>query len=157
AMFRNYLAAALQNLVRNKFFATVNILGLAIGFAAAILIGLYVRHEYAYDRWIPGHEQTFAVHLLVSGLGANPTRWNTTTSDLGDLLNLEFPEIEAVGRLRVDTPSLRRGMVEANETIYWADPNFFRVVSLPAIAGDVVDALAQPDGIVLTRRMARKY
>jgi len=49
-MFRNYLAAALRNLVRNKLYAGINIIGLTVGFAAALLIALFVADETSYDR-----------------------------------------------------------------------------------------------------------
>ena len=60
-MFRNYLAAALRNLVRNRLYAGINIAGLAVGFAAAILIALFVRDEFSYDTWIPGHGRVYYV------------------------------------------------------------------------------------------------
>ena len=50
-MFRNYLAAALRNLVRNKLYAAINILGLSVGFAATLLIALFVRDELSYDKY----------------------------------------------------------------------------------------------------------
>jgi len=58
-MFRNYLAAALRNLVRNKLYAAINIVGLAVGFAAALLIALFARDELTYDRWLPAFERTY--------------------------------------------------------------------------------------------------
>ena len=69
-MFRNYLAAALRNLVRNKLYAGVNIGGLAVGFAAALLIALFVRDEFSYDRWIPGYERVYAVQDTVTDRSA---------------------------------------------------------------------------------------
>jgi putative ABC transport system permease protein len=68
-MFRNYLAAALRNLVRNRLFAAITIAGLAVGFAAALLIALYVRDELTYDHWIPGHERIYRVagHIVMQG------------------------------------------------------------------------------------------
>src|SRR6185312_6672974 len=101
-------------------------------------------------------ERSFVVRLLVSDVGA-PGGWSTTTTDFGGILKANFPSIEAVARLRVDSGSLRRGQVEANETFYWADPEFFKVIPLPAIAGDPTAALARPDGMVITRRIAQKY
>ena len=56
-MFRSYIAAALRNLARNRVYGAVTITGLAIGFAAAMLIALFVRDEYSYDRFFPGYQQ----------------------------------------------------------------------------------------------------
>ncbi len=73
-MFRNYLAAALRNMSRNKLYAVINIAGLAIGFAGAIFAGLFVRDELTYDRWIPGYEQVFQVMTTYAQFrGATPT------------------------------------------------------------------------------------
>jgi putative ABC transport system permease protein len=60
-MLQNYLAAALRNLLRNGVYAIINILGLALGFAAVILIALFVRDEYSFDRFIPDHERIYNV------------------------------------------------------------------------------------------------
>ena len=68
-MFRNYLAAALRNLARNKLYAAINIVGLAVGFAAAILIALFVRDEFSYDTWIPGHERTYLLTQTITNPG----------------------------------------------------------------------------------------
>jgi putative ABC transport system permease protein len=152
----NIAVTALRNMVANRLLSAINISGLAIGFAAAILIALFVRDEFSYDKWIPGHERSFAVRMLVSGVGT-PGGWSTTTSDLADILKAYFPAIEDTARLRVDSGSLRHGQIEANETIYWADPDFFQVVPLPAAAGNLKTALLRPDAIVITRRIAQKY
>ena len=61
-MFRNYLAAALRNLSRNRLYGGVMIAGMAVAFASAILIGLYLRHELTYDRFIPGHGRVFVIN-----------------------------------------------------------------------------------------------
>src|SRR5262249_30742211 len=71
-MFRNYLAAALRNLARNKLYAGVTILGLAVGFAAALLIGLYVRDELTFDRFIPRNGQVYLVTETLAFSGSKP-------------------------------------------------------------------------------------
>ena len=58
-MFRNYIMGALRNLARNRLYATINIVGLAVGFCAALLIVLFVRDEYTYDRFFPGYRDVY--------------------------------------------------------------------------------------------------
>jgi putative ABC transport system permease protein len=156
-MLKNYLIAALRNLARNRLHATINVVGLAIGFAAAILIYLFVRNELSYDRFLPNHDRTYLVseHLSIPGqsLLATPT----IQHDLAGALKLDFPAIEAVTRLCPDRRTLRHGQTEADENVYWADPNVFDLLPLRALAGDLKTALQSPDGLVLTRNMARKY
>ncbi|MHB1205336.1 MAG: ABC transporter permease, partial [Rhodospirillaceae bacterium] len=155
-MFRNYLAAALRNLVRNRLFAAITIVGLAVGFAAALLIGLYVRDELTYDHWIPGHERIYRVagHIMQGNL-ERPNEFAPLIA--ADALKQEFPEIEAVTRLVQRPVSVGHGDREFQETLSWAEPNLFDVLPLPVLAGDLHTALADPDGVVLTRSLARKY
>jgi putative ABC transport system permease protein len=159
-MFGNYLAVALRNLIRNRLYAGVTIAGLAVGFAAALLIGLYVRDELTYDRFIPGHERVYLFTQTLVLPAARPIESATTPMMLAKPLRADFPEIAEVARL---TPSyfpsaVRRGDFTATEqNTYWADPQFFLVLPLPALAGDLVHALEPPDGVVITRAIARKY
>jgi putative ABC transport system permease protein len=73
-MFRNYLSAALRNIARNRLYAAVNIVGLSIGFAAAIFIGLFVREEVSYERFIPGYEDVYRVSMRFETPRAAPQR-----------------------------------------------------------------------------------
>ena len=98
-MFRNYLAAALRNLERNRLYAGLTVAGLAIGFAAAMLIGLYVRDELTFNQFIPGHERTYRIVQTIQ-LGSSPAiRTNLTPMMLVEPLRLDFPEIEAAARI----------------------------------------------------------
>src|ERR1700748_1525378 len=112
-MIRNYLAAALRNLVRNRLYAAINIIGLAVGFAAALLIVLFVRDEFSYDKWIPGYERTYLIYERYAPPDRAPISVNVTFSDMAKLLPLEFSGIEAVTRLESALLKLRHGDVEA--------------------------------------------
>jgi len=157
-MFRNYLIAALRNLVRNRLYAAINIMGLAIGIATALLIGLFVRDELSYDKWIPGHERTYLLKSIVS---SPATKMRPAMSDGSDFrlapaLRLAFPTI-AIARLNAEEVTLRHGETESIERISWADQDIFKVLPLPALTGDPTTALDRPNTVVLTRTVARKY
>ncbi len=160
-MLRNYLAAALRNLMRNRLYAAINILGLAVGFAAVLLIGLFVRHELTFDRFIPGHEDVYRVSMALTAPDAGSNATDDARLWISQQMKLDFAQIQSIARLANlfgNKQSLRHGSVEGvEERFYWADPNIFEVLPLPAIAGDLKTALDRPDGLVLTRRMARKY
>jgi len=159
-MFRNYLAAALRNLARNRLYAGLTIAGLAIGFAAALLIGLYVRDELTYDQFIPGHERTYRITQTIQLETNKPIYTSLTPMMLVDPLRLDFPEIEAAARISPAyfPPSVRRGdIVVAEQNFVWADPDLFKVLPLPLLAGQHAGALDAPDSVVLTRSAARKY
>ena len=155
-MFHNYVAAALRNLLRNGLYAIINILGLAVGFAAVILIALFVRDEYSFDRFIPAHERIYNVTEVINPPGGGPLRVAVTASNIATAMKLDFPEVEAATRLSGTPAALRHGAIDNAGFIYWADPNFFDVFPLPAHAGNPQEALRKPDGLVLTRTAARR-
>jgi putative ABC transport system permease protein len=159
-MFRNYLAAALRNLARNGVYAGLTIVGLAIGFAAAILIGLYLRHELTYDQFVPGHDRVFLVSQTIMPRDKPKTQLDYTSARLADDLKLDFPQIQYVARLSSASypPAIRRGNVSVSEQAFaFADPDFFKVMPMPVVAGDPATALEASDAVVLTRSEARKF
>jgi putative ABC transport system permease protein len=156
-VWRNYLSAALRNLSRNRLYAALNIVGLAIGLAAGIFAGLYVREELSYERFIPGHENIYRVSMTRQTPGTPPAAFSTAYHRATEWLESDFPEIQATTRLWIVRKAVRRGDVEAQQAVGFADPSFFRVFALPTIAGDLATALSTPDGIVLTRHAARRY
>ena len=159
-MLRNYLAAALRNLARNRLYAGITIAGLAIGFAAAMLIGLFVRDEYSYDKFIPAYQRVFRISQVITLPGAKPTDNQYTPTRLAAALRLDFPEMDTVARFAIQgfPPEVRHGAISAAEQgVEWADPEFFRLMPMPTLAGDLAHALDAPDSVVINRTMARKY
>lgn len=159
-MLRNYLAAAMRNLSRNRLYAGITIAGLAIGFAAAMLIALFVRDEFSYDRFIPHYERVYRISQTIQLGSETPRSVDYTPIVLADALRLDFPQLEIVARAAAAgfPPAVRRGEITAAEQgVTWADPAFFRLMPVPALAGDLAHALDTPDGVVINRSMARKY
>jgi putative ABC transport system permease protein len=157
-MLRSYIAAALRNLLRSRAYAAINLLCLALGFAAAMLIALYVRDEYSYDRFFPDHARIFKIDEILTFPGRPSLFASQTTSDMAQMLGLDFPAIDMTARLVSASVILRRGTIkEPVAPAYWADPNFFRLFPLKAIDGALVDALTRPDSIVLTRKVAQRF
>ena len=155
-MLRNYLAAALRNLLRNRAYAAINICGLALGFAAVILIALFVRDEYSFDRSFPDHERVYRVTETIQIPGQAPFRAAVTSSIIAAGMKLEFTEVEAATRLAPSTVILRRGDIESSTAVYWADPNFLDIFPLRVLVGNPAAALSDPGAIVLTRKIARR-
>jgi putative ABC transport system permease protein len=158
----NYLAAALRNLIRNRTHAAINLFGLALGFAAALLIVLFVRDEYSYDRFFPGYRDVYLLTPTRDPVDRRllAERWDFSLPDLAAKLSVQLPQIATAARIMTadNPPHIRHGQVEADETGFlWVDPSFFRVMPLKSLAGDLQTALAAPDGVVLTRTAARKY
>jgi putative ABC transport system permease protein len=159
-MFRNYLASALGNLARNRLYAAISIFGLAVAFAAAVLIAQFVRNEFSYDHWLPGYQQVYKITdgLVQPGQPAGPDA-DVTQAAIAGQLKTVMPDVIAA-RLMEDVLTVRRGPGDkgvAERDLGWTDPDFFKVFPLPALAGDLSTALRQPDSVVITRSVARKY
>jgi putative ABC transport system permease protein len=155
-VLRHYVAIALRNIARTKLYAAISVTGLAIGFAAATLIGLYVHDELSYDRWLPNHERIYQVSAALS----TGTLSGVAPSDLGNWLASDYPELEAVTRFFVDGAFMADAdnpNRKFNEAIVWADRGTFDVFKFPVLVGTLDGALDQPDSLVLTRTLARKY
>lgn len=156
-MLRNYLAAALRNLVRNRFYAFISVACLSVGLAAAFLAAAYVDHLRSYNRWIAGYEQVYRVSMEYTLPGSATTPLDTTPQDVAAWLALNVKDATAVTRTVSARGALRRGDFEAEETITWTDGHLFDVLPLPIVLGDPQTALQQPDSVALTRSLARKY
>jgi len=154
-MLRGTLAAALKSLTRNKFYAVLNIAGLATGLAAAILLLLYVRDETTFDRMLPA--DAYRVSSAITMPGSETVVFDGTDYALAQGLRQDVPGIAEVARMMPQDWTVRRGDFEANETVYWADASFFSVLPMAAVAGNPATALRAPNSVVLTRGMARKY
>ena len=162
-MWRNYIASALGALSRNRFYAAINIAGLALGVSAALIIALFIRDEYGYDRFIPDYRDVYLLTEtkdMIDRRTDDMERWDSSFPDLAAKLRLQFPQIAATARIMPadNPPHIRHGLIEADETGFvWADPTFFRLMPLKSLAGDLQAALTSPEGVVLTRAAARKY
>jgi putative ABC transport system permease protein len=159
-MLRNYLAAALRNLGRNRLYAGITIAGLAIGFAAAMLVALFVRDEYSYDKFIPGWQHVYRISEVIGTPSAKPIETYYSPVMLAEAFKANFPEMETIARSAIAgfPPEVRHGEISgAEQGAVWADPTFFRILPVPALAGDLVHALDAPDSVVIDRATARKY
>jgi len=157
SMWRNYISAALRNLSRNRLYASINIAGIAIALTAAIFAALFVREELSYDRFIQGHENVYRVSMTRQTPGTAAAPYSMAYYRVAEWLETDFPEIQHVARLWMIGKALRQGGIESQQSVGFADPDFFRVFPLPVVAGELANALSTPDGIVLTRQAARKY
>lgn len=156
-MLHNPVAAAFHNLFRDRFYTGIMILGLAVGFAAAILIGLYVHNEYSFERFIPGYEQVYRLEMDRLGLEGEPHPGDFSVTTAAAQLALDFPDVDQVVRLALSSQWVGKDEAETWERMAWVDPEFFNVLRFPVLAGDPVAAMHEPNSVVLTRAVARKY
>src|SRR6185503_20090897 len=107
--------------------------------------------------FISGYEQVYRLETDVLAPGQEPARRDTAASTAAAHLAIDFPDIEGVERLARSSRWVGRDKAETWERVAWTDPDFFKVLPYPVLAGDPVAALHDPNGLVLTRQVARKY
>jgi putative ABC transport system permease protein len=156
-LFRHYLVAASRNLVKHKLYSFINIAGLSVGLACAIFITLFLRDEVSYDRWIPDSANLYRAEVTFHAPGRAPFSYATTPFPLLRAMQDTFPEVKATTHLVPEPMTVTIGNRQFLETIAAVDSNFFQVIKLPLVEGDPASVLAQPESIVLSQRMARKY
>lgn len=154
-MLKNYFKVAWRNIVRNKVYSTLNILGLAVGMAVALTIGLWVRYQYAYDNSLPGFEQSYQVKRNFNSNGDTLT-FNTTSLKLADALRNNIPGIEYVA----ETDWMgSHGLKVGNEKFYlpgaMVGSDFLKIFPYPFVAGNAASVLKDPYSIVLTESTAK--
>jgi predicted permease len=156
-MLRNYLKIALRSLRKNKLYAFINVFGLALGMACSLLIGLWVRDELSYDRFWPGAETLYEVRVN-SLFNGEITTGFSTPGPLQDAIAKDVSAVAAVTKLTWNNERLIKvGEKSAKVPGRYASADFFGVFELPVLAGDPKAALAQPNRIVLTRRVAEQF
>ncbi len=156
-MLKNYFKIAIRQMVRNKGFSILNIMGLAIGIAISIIGFLYVLNELSYDRF---HANSERIHrIAVDGLSGTTAIYQTyTAAAYAQPLYDEFPEIEKVARIASWDFQFRikeHSFIE--KEVFVTDSTFFDVFPIPIVRGQKNKLLSQANTAVITESTARKY
>jgi putative ABC transport system permease protein len=157
-MIRNFIKTALNNMLRNKTYTAINIFGLSIGLACVMLITLYVRDEFSFDRF---NKNGTDIYRLVEN-GRMPDGTNFKQSFTGDVqgyvFQQEIPGIKEMCRVNGGGESLvRKGRDLISESMFYADKNVFKIFTFPLVSGNPSTALNNPDNVVITTAIAEKY
>lgn len=161
-MWKNYIKIAWRNLSRNRMFSIINILGLAIGIAASLLILQYVSHELSYDGFHENSGRIVRIHQQRLGEGSNVTTdWAAGTFGVGTHFKDEFDEIEEVVKMVKGRPMLLDVQGKKDEGVkieqaFWATPSFLKVFTVPLLKGDPATVLTEPHTVLLSESVARK-
>ena len=158
-MIRNYLKIAIRSLWKNKTFSFINIAGLAIGLSCFLLIALYVLDELSFDKYNANADRTYRINSDIRFGGAD-LHMPVTSDMMGQLLKKDYPQVEQYTRIYTFNGDklIKKGNEYINEEhVAHADSTFFDVFTLPAIEGDTRTALNEPNTVVITESMAKKY
>ncbi|MFD2200867.1 ABC transporter permease [Shivajiella indica] len=159
-MLSNYLKIFLRNLKKNPAYILINILGLAVGMAASLLILMFVHHELSYEDFHEKKDRIYRVsRAFMNQEGEVNLHLGHAAPPFGPLLKSDFSkEIEESVRLMNINILIKNGSdVFEEERFFFADPEVFNVFSWEVLKGNPQTALSSPDGLVLTEEMARKY
>lgn len=154
-MLKNFFLVTVRNLQRNRAFTSINIIGLAIGMASALLIGLWVQHEVSYDRWFAKSDRIYQLYTRGEYNG-KPDAWPRVSSLMAGELKKDLGEVEDAARIRtVYFLVSNNNEKHFNLQGAFADSSFLDVFSFPVLKGDVRTALHGDQSIVLTEHVAR--
>ncbi|HXD76160.1 MAG TPA: ABC transporter permease [Puia sp.] len=176
-MIKNYLKTALRNLWRHKGATVIKLAGLSIGICCCLLILAYLTDELSYNRWNARYADIYRVNFIKNGDGQFRKMAGTPASG-GPAIAKDIPQVAAVARIyirggilatipaagarpgdRIGGPRSPRGETRRfeEENIFFADNSLAEIFTLHWRQGLAADALAQPNSIVLTTAMAKKY
>jgi putative ABC transport system permease protein len=155
-MLKSYMTMAWRNLAKNRISSIINIGGLAVGLASAVLVMIDVLDEFSYDHFHAGLKNICLVMKNQQQLGGISTGMSTA-GPLAPAMRAETPETKFAARTSYES----RQMIKiSDKTLFisgmYAEPDFLRIMSFPALTGDPVEALNGKDGVVLTERCAQK-
>ncbi|MEM6782153.1 MAG: ABC transporter permease [Bacteroidota bacterium] len=169
-MLANYLRVALRALRKHRGYTAINVLGLAVGIAASVLILQYVTYERSYDAFHTDGDRIYRVQYDFLRDGETVFQSATAFPKVGPAMIEELPEVEDAARLflhygggvvRVTAPSEEGGPgIErsfAEDFVFTVDPSFLAMFDYPWVAGDRATALDGPGEAVLSVETARKY
>jgi len=156
-MFKLNLKIALRNLWKNKTSSFINVIGLAIGLAACLMLLLYVSYEWNFDKQAKNWENVYVVMTNVPGEGNKIAgTFNGTTTALGPLLKQNLPEAKYVARMDYGKKSLiANGQNSYKKDSKFAEPDILKMYDYQFISGDPKTALQNPLSVILTESTAK--
>lgn len=157
-MLKNYFRTAIRNILRNKLFSTLNVLGLALGMASALIIFLWVKDEWNVDRF---HTQIDRLYRVMENQRYSDGRVYTFASTPGPMapfIKEKFPEIERASRFTWQVTNLFQ---HEDKSFYqdgrYADPDFIQMFDFKLLYGDPTTALNEKNSILISREMAMRF
>lgn len=156
-MLRNYITIAWRNILNNKVYSAINILGLAAGMAVALMIGLWVVNEYSYDRFLPNYEQLYQVEQHFTTQHDGEHTQTAVSLPLAEVLRKEIPGIKRVAE--TDWVGMQwHDLLVGNKKLYLAggavNPDFLQIFKYTFVEGNAKDVFTQPNSVILNESTA---
>lgn len=158
-MITSHLTIAWRNILRNKTYSFINLMGLSVGICCFLLLFLFVKDELGYDRYNAHSDRIFRLNrTFLSNDGTPSLNLAHVAPPFGPLMKEDFPQVQEAVRLFTTSALIRRGeMIFKEDDIYAAEENLFKVFDFRILKGNAENALAEPFSIMLSQPMAEKY
>lgn len=157
-MIKNYLKIAWRNLIRHRVYSFINIAGLSMGLAAAMLIMLYAKDEVSYDRFHANNPNIYRIVNEWLNPDGSLMHGDGNTGDFqGPKFKEKIPEILTYIKLRNPRCDIRNKTEVKSYEMLSVDSNFFSVFTFPLLSGNPTMALQNPNSIVISEDMAEKF
>ena len=156
-MIKNYFKIAIRNILRNKFFSAINVLGLSIGLCCCLMLFLFVKHELSYDNFIENSDSIYRLWLH-NEMNENVMDFPITSLPYGPTLVKDFPEVENMARIsnmQGGSFSNKEKEIQGVDFLY-ADTSFLEIFNVKNISGNIETALEVSNSLVLTETLAKK-
>jgi len=156
-MFRTYINVIFRIIKRNWSFTLINISGLAIGLATFVLIMLWVNDELNFDKFNTNYENLYRIVENQYYAGGELFPVAVTPGPLAPKIKEEYPEVKKASRLSSNWYLVRQGEKIFYEEFSLVDPDFLDMFSIEFVKGDKSKAISDPQSVILTEELAKKY
>ncbi|MEO1052324.1 MAG: ABC transporter permease [Bacteroidota bacterium] len=160
-MLKNYFKIAIRNIMRNRLYSLINIIGLSIGVACCLLLALYVNYELSYEKHFKDEPNIYRILTYISTDAGREDKMTTSSAPIAFNMKAELPEIEEVTRL-VNPPGVDEQLISYEDRSFYekkgyiVDSTFFKVFDYEFVEGNPEKALDNPSSIILTETIADK-
>lgn len=158
-MIKTYIKIAWRNLLKNKGFTAINIIGLSLGIGCFVTIAMFVTDELSYDRFNEKADRIYRINSDIQ-FGGTDLSMSVSADPMGETLKNDYPDVEQYVRLYASGGSklIKKGSEYINENLVThADSTLFDVFTLPAIVGNTKNALNEPNTVVISEAAAIRY
>jgi putative ABC transport system permease protein len=155
-MLKHYFKTGIRNLSRNKGYTAINILGLAVGITCCMLIMLFVRSEWSYDKFHSKADRIYRTwqHEKVEGQDFINT---VTPLPMGPVMNATYPEVENMCRVIALNPVIKLDQNSFTEDVRMVDSTFFELFDFKLLEGNHENPFPTANSMIITEELAKKY
>lgn len=163
-MIKNYLKVAVRAILRNRLTSFINLMGLALAMASAVLIYLFITDELNYDRYHAKADRTYRVtREFFNRDGVSNLKLSAVAPPIGPLIKNDFGEVEMMARTNQFSLVMaieengERTKIATEENVFMTEPDLFKILDIAVLSGDPQQSLERPQTVMLSENAAKKY